>query len=121
MMRSLVASWSTASAMLVVAACSSTSTTTDSSDAAPCEDYSGTWKIDGCGVKECNIAQSGCSVSFACMWLLNIPFTSTGTAVGKEVSFDSTDLKCTLAVAGQGLVGDCTNEAGACTLNGTRL
>lgn len=45
---------------LSVACSSSTTTEAPKSDAPACENYSGTWNIDGCLIKQCVIAQSGC-------------------------------------------------------------
>lgn len=107
--------------VLSVACSSSTTTEAPESDAPACENYSGTWNITGCLIKQCVIAQSGCEVTFNCTTVLNTPTSATGTASGKEVEFSSTDLHCTLATAGKGLAGDCTGEAGACQLTGSLL
>lgn len=102
-----------------VACSSSTTTEAPKTDAAACEDLTGTWKIDGCLVKQCVIAQSACDVTFNCTSIVNTQFATTGTASGKDVSFASSELTCQLAVAGSSMAGDCTSEAGTCKLNGT--
>ncbi|MCK6534685.1 MAG: hypothetical protein L6Q84_17060 [Polyangiaceae bacterium] len=106
--------------LFLLAACSSSSTTVSpDDDAGACENLSGKWDLKGCLVQGCDIAQTGCDAVFACK-VLGVSGTSQGKVSGKEVTFEG-DLKCSLAIAGDTLAGECTSDAGKCTLSGQRL
>jgi hypothetical protein len=89
-----------------------------SSNVGSCADLSGTWVATGsCGVDDCVITQSGCSVNFACN---DGAASYTGTVTQSSVTFVGVLGSCQGSVSGDRITGTCTGSLGACSYTATR-
>jgi hypothetical protein len=83
-----------------------------------CADIAGTYSVSGtCGVDDCVITQSGCSVNFECD---DGSASYTGTVTASTVSFSGVTGTCQGAVSGGTLTGTCTGALGACTFSASK-
>jgi hypothetical protein len=83
-----------------------------------CADIAGTYQVSGsCGVDDCIVTQTGCTVNFACD---DGAASYTGSVTQSSVSFTGVTGTCQGAVAGNTLSGSCNGPLGSCSFSATK-